>query len=101
MARSEGTKKAQSSPQHQMAPCHLGSAGGFGLVWFRFSSSHKKLAPSLKKGPFKNDAELTLLELKGVGWAARICKIITGWRIDIFSYIEEEFCSLFEASLDN
>lgn len=90
-AGSEGTKKAQSGPQHQMAPCHLGSAGRLGLVYFLHI---KKLGPSPKKGPFKNDAKLTLLELKRVCRAARSCKNIIGWRIDVFPISKRSFVAI-------
>lgn len=59
-----------------------------------FSSLHKKLCPSRKKRPFKNEAKLTLLELKGVCWAARSCKNIIGWRIDIFPIVKVGFVAI-------
>lgn len=64
------------------------------MVWFGFSFLHKNRGPSLKKGPFKNDAELTLLELKGICWAARSCKNIIRWKIDIFPILKRSFVAI-------
>lgn len=62
-----------------------------GWVGWQFFPIHKKLVPSLKKGPFTNDAKLTLLELQGVYWETRSCKNIIERRTDIFPVLKGSF----------
>lgn len=67
-------KPQQSSIPNGTVTFLLGCTGG--LEVFFFCLCTKKVFPSLKKGPFKNDAKLTLLELQGFCWEARSCKNI-------------------------
>lgn len=64
----------------------------FVFIFFKFYT--EKLVPSLKKGPLKNGAKLTLLELQGVCWEARSCKKIIDKRIDIFPILKGSFVAI-------
>ena len=83
-------KPEQSSIPNGTVPFLLGCAGGFAF-FFLYT---KKLVPSLKKGPFKNDAKLTLLELQGDCWEARSCTNIIEQRIDTFPILKGSFVAI-------
>ena len=83
-------KPEQSPESNGTMPFLLGCAGGFGF-FFLYT---KRLVPSLKKGPFKNDAKLTLLELQRVCWEARSCNNIIERRIDIFPILKGSFVAI-------